>query len=597
MAANEEFSGEFAEDAPGGSEADAILTVGRDKLVAALQNAGCTAVVIIDDSVPDIELVRGNLTASPVPPEALAGSASDLNPWPDDPDARWEWIQRAVDPRPFGERRIITTQIVREVTHTDPDWEGAFAEPLRELRDATNAFALSVVSPREWIAHGPKFGDDGARLPATGDSIPIDGVPVFLFDYDLSLAGRRDNEGLKLASDYLSQSSRWKSYCGVISHHFNDDHAVAKLRESFTAEDRDRLVLLSREKMGDVTVLADAFTSVFRAHAAQSLRTLGRRALATAHEQAMASLADIEVAPLVHAVVDLSYVEGISEFETLRRLYLIKFNRALDETDADGSELQRAMKEIRRFKLPSPETPPKELIRLENHERYSDIGVVNRKRLPVALGDVFQLRPPGQAKLKKFVVVTHPCDLMVRPAGMREALGGQKETTHAVLLPVSDSKIDDEGRGFPLRHANPDTDKTLYVRFRPALYLSLFVLDLCAFAENGAASMQSDATAPDSLPESGRALFERVRQRVASIVQHASAPPAPDTGTGAAGTIALVVPEGAFDGVIGRVEGNRLTYDCKRIMRLAPHVSYPLLLAYSHFAGRDAAAMSLAGTL
>jgi hypothetical protein len=565
---------------------------GFSELLDTVRTLECGTIIVVDDNVPDVEAVRAEIVQRDAAPASIAARVAELAGWPQSQESRWDLVERIVDAVPFDERRKLTGAIYAELGKETTGWDSAFAEPLLELRETENAPSVISVSPREWIKHRPD-------APATegepaGTRIPVTGKAVVLFDYDLSkVEGRRRDEGLKLARDVVTGSESHAIYCGVISQRFNDANFVAGVRQGFGAADRDRLVLVCRREMQDPASLAAQFRRVYRAHSALRLRQLAHDALTAAHNRAMAALADIDVAPLLHVVVDLSYVEGISEFDTIRRLYLVKFGRELDRTELFDRELQDLMRDIRSVPHEQPSIPSA-VLDMENEERYAEIALVNRRHLPVELGDVFSIRAAPTASAKKFVLVTHPCDLMVRSGGNRPTLGGQKETTHGVLLPVSDDKLNDPTNGFELPYAKPKQDgkrKSLYVRFRPPLYVPLYVLDLCVFDNEGRSTMKLNAVAPEAVPASIAALHGRLIERTKAVVQSATAPsPAVVEGS----PIELRVPEGAIPGISGRATADSIAYDCQRVMRLAPIVASRLLVEYSNYTGREAAAMDLA---
>jgi hypothetical protein len=568
-------------------------------LVATVTSLGCGTIVIVDDDVPDIEAIRADLIRRETPPKSLEVEIKRRGGWPIRSEERRDLLESIVDAMPFVSRREVTSALYAEAGKGAVDWESSLAEPLIELKAAVAGLEIVSVSPRDWEKHAPTFTDqaDPSR------DLPIKGTPFLLFDYDLSkVPGRRDDQGLALAKKLIAATKNHAAYCGVISQKFDNPQAAMRVRSTLIAADRDRLVLLSKNDLQNYATLANLLKLVYRAHSAAMLRELTREAIAIAHGNAMKELEDLEVAPLLHVVVDRSYVEGMSEFDTVKRLYLLKLSSALSRSEVETA-LQPLVESLQTMKL-ARSSIPRAVIDLEHEERYRDIAMVNRRHLPIDLGDVFRIGPPGGGKKRKYVLVTQACDLMVRSEGGRQV-------THGVMLGVSESKPQIASLGYPLRFAkNRAADGTrgdLYVRFRPPVYMPLFVLDLCVFSGSGQAMMRSDAEKPAAVPHSMKMLQETLRERVAAIVGNAKPMPSPAASDDLVAareskpadetplSRQLLVPPGSFEGVAGRTTGESVVYDCERMMRLAPNIASDLLAEYSHFTGRTAADMGMAG--
>jgi hypothetical protein len=292
----------------------------------------------------------------------------------------------------------------------------------------------------------------------------------------------------------------------------------------------------------------------------------------------------------LHVVVDRSYIEGISEVETIKRLYAIKFERAFADAGVQ-SGLQPLLESIREMKIDDDAIPPA-VVELENEERYPDVTVANARHLPVKLGDVFDLASSQGGSWNRYVLVTQACDLAVRA-------NGKRGVTHGVLLSVSKSKPTIEGASYVLRYARgkaPNGSRDhLYVRFRPPIFLPMFMLDFCVFSGDGTSRMASDATPPEQVTAGMKQRHEALRSQIAKILQHIET--GSDSEQAAAGQLgrrSLIAPVGAVEGVAGRIEGNTVHYECKRTMRVSSRVATDLLAEYSHFTGRTAADMGMA---
>jgi hypothetical protein len=547
------------------------------KLVQTAKALACGMIVVVDDSVPDIEHLRARLSDSETPPKIWTEISGGVE-WPDDHDERWAAIQKAVDSLEFEKRRQVTTRLYGEFGWT-ANWDSLLTEALHDLTTEIKDFVVLSVGPREWEEHRPslKAGEK------TATAFSLNGRMIVLFDYNLSsIQGRHDGEGLELAKGFVMEAGA-SAYCAVVSQGFETQAAREAIRGNLKAIERDRLDLIPKSDLKSPKALASRLVGIHRAHAAAELRRIAVGAFKGAHEQTAVELDDIEVVPLLHVVFDRTLGEGVPEFDTMRRMYQIHWVGALDRVDLERAPFDAIVQELRSLsELDHPKPPfPKQAVELEYRERYQETEIVNRRHRTVGLGDVFELESPAGGASQRFVLVMQACDLAIRGNGTRQI-------PVATLLQLSPS--DPKTHGFCLKYLGTANDKgqrePLYVRFRPPTFVPFEVLDCCVFSGNGEAVFKPGSPPPINVPQGTLALHAALDKHCKRVLEAAATD---------RDRASLVAAPGATSSVIGRVAEGEVSYRCKRVLRIRNHEAMRLLLEYTQYAGRLPEEMDMVG--
>ena len=285
-----------------------------------------------------------------------------------------------------------------------------------------------------------------------------------------------------------------------------------------------------------------------------------------------------------------------------------------------SAEMHELAKQIRRVSL-VPANPIKQIDHniwpIQHSEIYDDKEYVNSLHFPVDLGDIFE-KEGGQ----KFILIAPPCDLMVRSTGMRSdgieyvaLIPILKAPTAPIPNPAPNS--DETGQTVSrLREAGVDWElpyfdqnDAYFVKFRMAIHVKLFGLDLCVLNPDGQSVLSVDAKPNLLLIPSWAKRFEGLLSDVTKIIgdYRKSDPPKIQLEVGGAltelqkyqqkaarATQAFMLAARARLDTAGTFTPNvqtnpdRLSYNFRRVGRLTAPRAAALLGAYARFLTRPA---------
>jgi hypothetical protein len=372
---------------------------------------------------------------------------------------------------------------------------------LQELLADLPDFTFQTLSLGQWRTAQDQYLSDEDEARHT----------LFLFDRDFRREQASDNEGLNLIREVQSQGAL---LCGLITHTVSVD-AEYEAWDSLSRVhglDRDRFLVIAKERLSvDDSVAHYSFLRMVRLAALSGRCGAVKKAawtiFAASVEAANDAMERVSVLDFDQIVLASSRREGVWEPDTLFRIFSVfmrrEARRRLHEDDtADIPSKVRDAREI--SVIPGDdeeaygrERPCPEAIRVHRFELFESPEILNRHHLPIDLGDFFQ-----DARGTQYILLSQPCDLMVRPNGRRAY--DEKCTRQVALVEfvrntgekepkVSWEKIDwyDEGTGSPA-----------YLDFAIAHDVRLAVLDLCVLNEDGKAKIDVNGETPGGLIDS-----------------------------------------------------------------------------------------------
>ncbi|MEI9988323.1 MAG: hypothetical protein WDN69_37630 [Aliidongia sp.] len=298
-------------------------------------------------------------------------------------------------------------------------------------------------------------------------------------------------------------------------------------------------------------------------------------------------------------IVKSSEDEGVSEFETLIRLYgIIQKDRVkaqilqkarVGEFGAAARTVQGIADIGRALSAASQER----LHTLRRQELYESDQLVNGYNDPLRNGDLFEIGEGEQLKL--WVLIAQPCDLMVRSDGERVR---EENFKVAVLAPVRTGSLGEapdmkDGLDFSLERFDHNGAQRAVVQFAAATPANLQVLDLAAFNKDGRCHLSAAPDPALSLPSRAwknrdaklRSHFDKVKKQIEdarskykdAVADLLLAPAIIPRGS----------PKRAF-AKYGTYEAGGFSYPIRRCGRIRDPLATWLLTAYSRFLARDA---------
>ncbi|WP_139114831.1 hypothetical protein [Rhizorhabdus dicambivorans] len=507
-----------------------------------------------------------------------------------DNEARFDQLTALLGDMDAAELEAVTT-ILSEFTEE----EGA-RDILQLRRNIPEQVDLKILTPAEWHAQQQEIIEQCRE----------DARTLFLFDQELN--GDPQVLGFATGADIikgLAQSepvgfgTRW--FCGMLSHTLNSGDEISSWRQ--LAEDNaialKFFMPIAKQSLSDGDRFYGAVYRTLINTYCETMKTLAKDGLREALDAALKRFDDIDPLAFEHIIVNSSEEEGVSELETLLRLYAIVHKDEakrviLREAEflkfADAATGVKAVADISR-ELTAETQAHLNLLRAQ--ELHDGPELVNGYNDPLRNGDVFEIGEGNDLGL--FVLIAQPCDIMVRPGGKRVRENNFKV---AVICPLTLDPAEVEAEPPHLKHFIPNFgdkgDVTAAVLFKRGTVVNLNVLDLTVLDKNG----RCDITPAELKKEPKRFPTRAWEDRCAELAKHFGkvAGEIEDArkkhGDEVADLIAkATVPRVGLSNALkghGSYVAGAFHYPIKRIGRIRDPGAASLLAAFGRFLSRDA---------
>jgi hypothetical protein len=580
------------------------------RLVAA---AGIRRIVCVDDAfAAGLEELLETLAGFT---SAQRASASGLDPERMEvPDVWQQAIRDRWDGLDETERASLVDQAYAIAGDATPVPAGAM-HALRKLLPELESEGLSLA---EWRARGDE-------LLAGLESTPT----LILFDQDFHHEGGGTEEGQRLIAELESALAKRgpvppDAYYGLLTNTVEVDNEHARRDEIVGAGGLDpaRFVLISKQNLADEELrrFASRLRTILLAPLFVDLLDEVTGEVRATQDAALAEVRAIPPEDLEHMVVRTSVREGVWEPDTLLRILeamqrakarerlrqaervvtLTRRLREIAEIDPDEGVSRRssgpdaAVTEgavsagesvgvgdpgaRQRGDEPTP-VPVPAAVRISHKEIYESSEHVNGLHLPIEVGDLLE-RGSG----KRYVVVAQPCDLMVRPGGLRAP-----EVTHVLVAELAIGAVPgpDLFAEFKLPYFDQVSGNGALVRLARPTFVRALILDSCVLNIDGCARLDLRAPRPegmlphwharsDKLQKLGGIIFGRLRKLQGDVAEEVR-----------------IAMTGHFKGDVFApttidVEAQMILWDCRRIGRICDPYARALLSRYSQYFARDA---------
>lgn len=549
-------------------------------------------IVFVDDKAElqtDVGAIVKVLAGNPAASEALApffpGVALTL-----DNDA----LQEQVNAR-LGELDAEGLTVLRGVLAAQSE-DAAEREALGRLQallpDATTAHLLT---PHAWH-------ERRAELIAECSE---DHRTLFLFDQELEVDDA--NLGFAKGSDIIRDmaekekagfGTRW--FCGMLTHTVDKGDEVASWRRLEKSEKLDLrfFMPIAKATLDDAPAFYGAVYRTLINTYCETMKTLASAAFGTALTAALERFSDLDPIDFEHMVVKSSEIEGVSELETLTRLYgiiqkdQVKAHILQHATVGEFSAAARTVKEIADIGRELSATSQERLHKLRWEELYESDQLVNGYNDPLRNGDIFEI---GEGDgLRLWVLIAQPCDLMVRSNGERVREDNFKVAVLAPLRkrPLGCEAAPKDGLSFSLDHFDHGGAQSAVVQLADGTPANLHVLDLAVLNKDGRCQLSAAPDPALSLPSKAwenrdgklRTHFSRVTKQIEDArTAHQDAV--------ATLLATAVIPRGSPKKAFakyGSYDGGGFAYPIRRCGRIRDPLATSLLTAYSRFLARDA---------
>jgi len=556
---------------------------------------GVTRVVCVDDTYEDAPTLEEVLAAvSHLATSMLRDVLPELGGTiPDDLDILKQQVRelwRKLDDKVRIERTqmILAASRVQDGNKTDDRGDASILSELIPRK------RLLTLSPRQWDAQREQLlkEDSGSRS-------------LFLFDQVLSEASGDLQGGMKIIASLLTRKDTGNFICGLLTHTVTPQNQSQRWDELSREHGitRDRFLVVPKQYLSkDPILFAQLLKLIALSPDFSSLKEKTKKILADATGVAANKVDEISIYDLDHIVFRVSSAEGLWEPDMLFRLHSL-FHRLESRRRAhEGGELEAIAQRLRSVSHIPTQTdsrPASSTWRLQHEELYESGDYLNQNHLPLDLGDIFV--KTGTGSTKRYILLAHPCDLMVRSDGKRHP-----EIIHVPLAEiVCDDKCPDKAEAIP--YFGDDPDKSWFVKLKRAQQVRVGVLDLCVFNAGGEAIIPIEDEPSGAMRPSLRARYPIVAEAFGSVIRCIAMliPENKDSKDTKRTKEALKKPlsgailqEGLFNGEIKEKDGKRqIHYNCQRIGRLTRARAFALLLAYTGCQGRPALDRDFGGSI
>jgi len=330
----------------------------------------------------------------------------------------------------------------------------------------------------------------------------------------------------------------------------------------------------------------------------QTMKHLAQDAFKKALEEALERFALLDPIDFEHMVVKSSQIEGVSELETLIRLYgiiqkdQVKSQILQQARVGEFAAATRSAKDIADIGRALSLTSQERLHKLRREELYESDHLVNSYNDPLRNGDLFEIGEDDSLRL--WVLIAQPCDLMVRSNGKRVREENFKVAVLAPLRirPLGEEAGVKEGLHFSLEHYDHGGAQSAIVLFADATPANLQVLDLAVFNKDGRCQLTAASDPSLSLPSrSWQKRDAELRQHFAKVRKQIEAARKSHKDAVANLLATAIIPRGAPNKMFakyGAYKDGGFSYPIRRCGRIRDPLAASLLIAYSRFLARDA---------
>jgi len=403
---------------------------------------------------------------------------------PSDVEIRNEKFRKIIDGYDTQRKNEIITKLF-EITDQKDGTNHNDKHSLHILKEIINNQILEVISFDEW----------GKRSVELIEASKIDKI-LFLFDQDLSKGGGKTEEGISLISSLLSSDNSNSVLCGLLTHTVKPEEQYEKwetLSKTHGIE-RDRFLIIPKLYLQDNPSI---FARMLKLIALSPLFTKLKKSVSeivkNSTDDALSKMDQISIDDFEHIVFHIPEKEGLWEPDMLFRLFSL-YHRQNSMILANGTDdLETISKELRSLSK-IPVLGKNESIGLswniQKDELY-DLGEhINKYNLPIELGDIFE--KTGSDSVKKYILLMQPCDLLIRS-------NGKRSPEPEILILAEIEKYKESPYQERLPYFGERSDGEYCVNFKRLHYIKPFVIDICAFNEDGISEINIEKECKDTI--------------------------------------------------------------------------------------------------
>lgn len=563
-----------------------------ERFLALFNELRIQKIVVVDDELQkplDAALITRILDETPAAAEVVSPYFPSIDLSEANPN-RFDQVAAMLEPLDANDRDALSAALS---TLSSEAADINIPQAVRDLAPAD--FPIDYLTPEQWLAER-----DALLAACTADARTL-----FLFDQEMDGNGAQGfTKGTQIIAglaehDREAFGTRW--FCGILSHTLDKGAEVSTWRKLATDEalSLELFMPISKQNLRDGDAFYGAvYRTVINIYT-ERMKSIARGAFEKALGDALIEFSNLDPIDFEHMIVNSSGDEGVSELETLLRIYSIvqrdrvKKEMLQQENLSSFLSAARTVKKVVDVKRALPEAAGKRLARLRFGELYETDDLINAFRDPLRNGDLFEVG--SASSLKLWVLIGQPCDLMVRREGNRAYEDNFKV---AVLAPVKKGKLGEpptikQGLGFTLERFDHGGQQSAFVSFADATPVDLKVLDLAILRTDGKCEINGlsaeiiEGFASIAWDERATRL-KKSYKAIASKIETSRKNHGDDRAKELAGyLLPPVAPASAFH-KFGSYDQGTFSYKVKRTGRVREPFATSLLAAFSRYMSRDA---------
>jgi hypothetical protein len=454
-----------------------------------------------------------------------------------------------------------------------------------------NGIIPEIISPFEWHQRKTELLEQATENKRT----------LFLFDQDLKIEGegldfKSGADIIKGLAETVPQAFGERWFCGMLSHTLNKGDEVNKWRELADTHGikLEHFMPISKQNLTDIN---DFFESIYRTiiniHC-EKIKNAVSLSYKNALDTAICRLYDLDPIDFEHIILKSSEKEGVSELETMIRLYSILHRDGVKQELLKKTTFDQFSNSLSFIKSVSAihRLRPKDvrLYSLRHEELYESELLVNSHHDPLRNGDIFELNDNPE---NIYVLIAPPCDLMVRKDGKRSREDNFKIGIIAPITieqDINNSKT--KNSHFILPQIFSENDRFGIVEFSKATTADLQIFDLAVLNADGKCYINPEKIITKFPTRSWEKRsknilakkFKKVLTQIEDMLNNHGEALAKQFSD-------ILIPRPSQSKTfitLGTYENKTFTYPIKRIGRLRDPLASMLLSAFSRFLARDA---------
>jgi hypothetical protein len=478
----------------------------QESIKKLLDALGIQRVICVDDIYAKVPIEEALVAQSILSPEKLVSIMPEISMGQtNDADVRREAIRRtlsSLEPS-LARQRIDTLKSAapQDVFNAKQD-DDAHAITLKNLIGAS---ALVMLSPSEWSKRQGDILKEAIERPT-----------LLLFDQDLTEDGGSKTGGTIIISTLLARNDD-KILCGLLTHTLTTENQYSEWEKLARDNnlDKDRFLVipkdcLDKNPLGFAHMLKlIALSSDFK-----KMKKQAKEILAEAHQKAEIKVEGISVLDFDHIVFHVPSREGNWEPEMLFRLFTLYHRleaRALAHTHPALEDTVKKLRTLCDIPTDAEMAVPPNSWAIQHIELYESGEYVNRYHLPIDLGDIFE--KTEQESRKTYILLSQPCDLMVRANGKRHP-----ELKYVVLAEISQVDTMREYQ-CKLPYYGDDPSKLYVVKLKSVHHIDPIIIDMCVFSSDGSATFDVNQSCPTGIRPAWVNRFKILKKELLTCVE------------------------------------------------------------------------------